>query len=220
MNTLKVKTKVVSKLRIGRLKSDINNAFEALTIDFYCTILWSFKLHYYQGTEQGYEGGQGQIAGEILVDWDFDNFSWEPPCFIKSSLFLLSIQLHFDPTWYSETIWSYIDLQVKVNGEVSQDTGETHLGTLSLAAMETSGLNTLDDKEEGVMHMEMEMEEVRRPGSSDCQGQELEGRDFQEEEIVRQEVPVIDVTTPSQDGSCEKLLWKFLAQTLLLFVVM
>ena len=93
-----------------------------------------------------------------------------------------------------------------MNGEVSQDTGETHLGTLSLAAMETSCLNALDDKEEGVMHMEMEMEEVRRPGSSDCQGQELEGRDFQEEEIVRQEVPVIDVTTPSQDGSCEKLL--------------
>ena len=110
--------------------------------------------------------------------------------------------------------WSYIDLQVKVNGEVSQDTGETHLGTLSLATMETSGLNTLDDKEEGGMHMEMEMEEVRRPGSSDCQGQELEGRDFQEEEIVRQEVPVIDVTTPSQDGSCEKLLWKILVQTL------
>ena len=107
-----------------------------------------------------------------------------------------------------------------MNGEVSQDTGETHLGTLSLAAMETSCLSALDDKEEGVMHMEMEMEEVRRPGSSDCQGQELEGRDFQEEEIVRQEVPVIDVTTPSQDGSCEKLLWKFLAQTLLLFVVM
>ena len=107
-----------------------------------------------------------------------------------------------------------------MNGEVSQDTGETHLGTLSLAAMETSCLNALDDKEEGVMHMEMEMEEVRRPGSSDCQAQELEGRDFQEEEIVRQEVPVIDVTTPSQDGSCEKLLWKFLAQTLLLFVVM
>ena len=88
-----------------------------------------------------------------------------------------------------------------MNGEVSQDTGETHLGTLSLAAMDT-----LDDKEEGGMHMEMEMEEVRRPGSSDCQAQELEGRDFQEEEIVRQEVPVIDVTTPSQDGSCEKLL--------------
>jgi len=63
-----------------------------------------------------------------------------------------------------------------------------------------------DDKEEGVMHMEMEMKEVRRPGSSHCQGQELEGGDFQEEEIVRQEVPVIDVTTPSQDGSCEKLL--------------
>ena len=93
-----------------------------------------------------------------------------------------------------------------MNGEVSQDTGETHLGTSSLATMETSCLNALDDKEEGGMHMEMEMEEVRRPGSSDCQAQELEGRDFQEEEIVRQEVPVIDVTTPSQDGSCEKLL--------------
>ena len=103
--------------------------------------------------------------------------------------------------------------QVKVNGEVSFETGETQLGGMSLAINETSCTN-LDNGSKGGRE-EVEMEEVVRREDAGG-GKELENGDLEEvgkeEGVVvegeerRNEVPVIDVTTPSQDGSSEHLL--------------
>ena len=104
--------------------------------------------------------------------------------------------------------------QVKVNGEVSfETTGETQLGGMSLAINETSCTN-LDNGSKGGRE-EVEMEEVVRREDAGG-GKELENGDLEEvgkeEGVVvegeerRNEVPVIDVTTPSQDGSSEHLL--------------
>ena len=104
--------------------------------------------------------------------------------------------------------------QVKVNGEVSFETGETQLGGMSLAINETSCTN-LDNGSKGGRE-EVEMEEVvRREDAGGCEelgngeGEEVgkgEGEVKGEGEERRNEVPVIDVTTPSQDGSSEHLL--------------
>ena len=100
-----------------------------------------------------------------------------------------------------------------MNGEVSFETGETQLGGMSLAINETSCTN-LDNGSKGGRE-EVEMEEVVRREDAGG-GKELENGDLEEvgkeEGVVvegeerRNEVPVIDVTTPSQDGSSEHLL--------------
>ena len=104
--------------------------------------------------------------------------------------------------------------QVKVNGEVSFETGETQLGGMSLAINETSCTN-LDNGSKGGRE-EVEMEEVVRTEDAGCKkGQELvngeleevgNGEEIRNGEERRNDVPVIDVTTPSQDGSSEHLL--------------
>ena len=102
-----------------------------------------------------------------------------------------------------------------MNGEVSFETGETQLGGLSFAINETSHVN-LDDGGKGREEEEVEMEEVVRTEDAACKkGQELgtgeleevgNGGEIGKEEERRNDVPVIDVTTPSQDGSTEHLL--------------
>ena len=106
---------------------------------------------------------------------------------------------------------------MKVNGEVSFETGETQLGGLSFAINETSHVNLDDGGKTGrEEEEEVEIEEVVRTEDAGCKkGQELVNGELEEvgngEEIMngeerRNDVPVIDVTTPSQDGSSEHLL--------------
>ena len=104
-----------------------------------------------------------------------------------------------------------------MNGEVSFETGETQLGGLSFAINETSHVNLDDGGKTGrEEEEEVEIEEVVRTEDAGCKkGQELVNGELEEvgngEEIMngeerRNDVPVIDVTTPSQDGSSEDLL--------------
>ena len=92
---------------------------------------------------------------------------------------------------------------MNVGGEVSfETTGETQLGGLSLAINETSCTNLDNGNIKGNSREEVEMEEVVRREAGGYKDLEEVG----EGEERRNDVPVIDVTTPSQDGSSEHLL--------------
>ena len=92
---------------------------------------------------------------------------------------------------------------MNVGGEVSlETTGETQLGGLSLAINETSCTNLDNGSIKGNSREEVEMEEVVRREAGGYKDLEEVG----EGEERRNDVPVIDVTTPSQDGSSEHLL--------------